>query len=90
MKTIIEPFRIRMAEPIRLLTRNEREAAPAKAGFNLFHVHAEDGTIDLLTDSGTGAMNARAPGGGQGLRRQSVSPRTVMFTAGRALALGGR
>jgi tryptophanase len=59
MKTIIEPFRIKTTEPLKITTPGERERALGDAHFNVFLLDAEDCCIDLLTDSGTGAMSSQ-------------------------------
>jgi tryptophanase len=58
MKTIIEPFKIKMVEPIKMTTPAERETVLRQARFNLFQIPAEEVLIDLLTDSGTSAMSS--------------------------------
>jgi tyrosine phenol-lyase len=57
MEKYVEPFKIKVVEPIKIIGREAREKAIAKAGFNLFKLRAEDIYIDLLTDSGTSAMS---------------------------------
>jgi tryptophanase len=56
-RTVIEPFRIHSVEPLRMTTEEYRRGVVREAAFNLFQVHADDVLIDLLTDSGTGAMS---------------------------------
>ncbi|GIL17506.1 MAG: tryptophanase [Oligoflexia bacterium] len=58
-KTIIEPFKIKMVEPLPMTTREQRQEILKAAGYNLFTVAAKNVTFDFLTDSGTTAMSAK-------------------------------
>lgn len=59
MKTIFEPFKIKMVEPLAMLSKDERTRVMREASYNLFSVRADHVTFDFLTDSGTSAMSAR-------------------------------
>ena len=82
MKTVIEPFRIKSVEAIRMTTKEERERIVQDAAYNLFSVASENVVIDLLTDSGTGAMSAAQWAGiMQGDESYAGSPSFFRFEA---------
>jgi tryptophanase len=79
-RTIIEPFRIKSVEPIRMTTREEREQCIKDAWYNLFTLHSDDVLIDLLTDSGTASMSARQWGAYLIPTHQGRAAESILFT----------
>jgi len=77
MKTIIEPFKVKVVEPIKMTSRQEREGYLKDAAYNLFLLKAENVIIDLLTDSGTAAMSAMVFMGVSGCGKSSLAAAVV-------------
>lgn len=90
MKTLIEPYRSRVIEPIRMTTRIERESFIREAGYNPFLLRAEQVMIDLVTDSGTSALSTRQWAGIMGADESFTGSRSFYRFRDRVQALFGK
>src|SRR5881397_3614859 len=78
MKFPSEPFKIKVIEPIRRTTREERDRLLRQAGYNLFQIPAKSVYVDLLTDSGTAAMSDKSYAGSENYYHFEEAVRSIL------------